>query len=270
MRIIGWLLPGLTAGFIGNKTVNTCGGDLSLDVILGIAGAVVGGYLFTLVGAAPVIPLNIQGMFAAAIGAVVFPAVYRAFVRPRRSDVRLARHAATVAVAALLLQGAPSPARADNALGYTMLTEEDAARLPRSHGVVGIEVGRAGGISGAGLDFEVMKIRAVRSGSAGQAAGLRTGDEIIAVDGRVFPSIAAFVSYIGSLPPGTPASFDTIPSRGSPAQARRVAVRVGPNPTHMSTGEKLTIGAEAAAFFGCYERGCFHHRQPPPGQVQRG
>jgi S1-C subfamily serine protease len=172
------------------------------------------------------------------------------------------------AAAVLLVQSAPLPADANNAMGYSMLTAADAARLPRNHGVLGIEVDRAGEISDAGLDFEVMRIKAVHSGSPGQAAGLRTGDEIIAVDGRVFPSIAAFASYIGSLPPGTPASFDTIPSGGGPAQAERLAVRIGPNPSHMSTGEKLAIGAGAVALLGCYEMGCFHHRQTPPVQTQ--
>jgi hypothetical protein len=36
----------------------------------------------------------------------------------------------------------------------------------------------------------------------------------------------------------------------------------------MSTGEKLAIGAGAVALLGCYEMGCFHHRQTPPVQTQ--
>ena len=50
MSIIGWLILGLIAGFIGSKIVNKSGEGLLLDIILGIVGAMVGGYLFTLVG----------------------------------------------------------------------------------------------------------------------------------------------------------------------------------------------------------------------------
>ncbi len=178
------------------------------------------------------------------------------------------RMTAALAAAALLSQAMPRQAHADNAMGYRMLSAADAARLPRNHGQLGIDVQRAGDIADAGLQFEVLRVVTVRPGSPGQAAGLHKGDEIIAVDGRVFPDIAAFAGYIGSLPPGTAASFDTIPAGGGPAQAQRLAVRIGPNPSHMSTGEKLAIGAGAVALLGCYELGCFshHHTSAPVAQ----
>ena len=78
MSIIGWLILGLIAGFIASKIVNKTGEGLMLDIILGIVGAVVGGFLFSLVGAAPVTGLNIYSMFVAVIGAVVVLVVYHA------------------------------------------------------------------------------------------------------------------------------------------------------------------------------------------------
>ena len=48
MSIIGWIVLGLIAGFIASKIVNKQGAGLLLDIVLGIVGAVVGGWLFVL------------------------------------------------------------------------------------------------------------------------------------------------------------------------------------------------------------------------------
>ena len=78
MSIIGWLILGLIAGFIGSKIVNRSGEGLLLDIVLGIVGAVVGGFLFTTFGAAPVTGLNIYSLVVAVIGAIVVLVVYHA------------------------------------------------------------------------------------------------------------------------------------------------------------------------------------------------
>lgn len=83
MSIIGWLILGLIAGFIASKIVNKSGEGLILDIVLGIIGAVVGGYLFTAFGAAPVTGLNIYSMFVAVIGAIVVLVLYHAIVGRR-------------------------------------------------------------------------------------------------------------------------------------------------------------------------------------------
>ena len=59
MGLISWIILGLIAGFIGSKIVNRTGEGIVLDVILGVVGAVVGGYLFNLFGAQGVTGLNI-------------------------------------------------------------------------------------------------------------------------------------------------------------------------------------------------------------------
>ena len=84
MSIIGWLVLGLIAGFIASKIVNKTGEGLILDIVLGIVGAVVGGFLFTQFGAAGVTGFNLYSMFVAVIGAVVVLVVYHAVVGRRR------------------------------------------------------------------------------------------------------------------------------------------------------------------------------------------
>jgi uncharacterized membrane protein YeaQ/YmgE (transglycosylase-associated protein family) len=78
MSIIGWLILGLIAGFIGSKIVNMTGEGVILDIVLGIVGAVVGGFLFSLIGAQGVTGFNLYSMFVAVIGAIVVLVVYHA------------------------------------------------------------------------------------------------------------------------------------------------------------------------------------------------
>ena len=78
MSILGWIILGLIAGFIGSKIVNKSGEGLVLDIVLGIVGAIVGGYLFSLLGAAPVTGFNLYSMFVAIVGAVVVLVAYHA------------------------------------------------------------------------------------------------------------------------------------------------------------------------------------------------
>jgi uncharacterized membrane protein YeaQ/YmgE (transglycosylase-associated protein family) len=83
MSILAWLILGLIAGFIASKIVNRSGEGLVLDIILGIVGAFVGGFLFSLVGAAPVTGFNIYSVVVAVIGAIVVLVLYHAIVGRR-------------------------------------------------------------------------------------------------------------------------------------------------------------------------------------------
>ena len=78
MSIIGWILLGLISGFIASKIVNHTGEGALLDIVLGIVGAFVGGFLFNLIGSAGVTGFNIWSMFVAVIGAVVVLALKHA------------------------------------------------------------------------------------------------------------------------------------------------------------------------------------------------
>ena len=83
MSIIGWLILGALAGFIGSKIVNKTGEGLLLDIVLGIVGAFVGGFLASLVGGAPVTGLNIYSLVISVIGAVVVLFAYHAITGQR-------------------------------------------------------------------------------------------------------------------------------------------------------------------------------------------
>jgi uncharacterized membrane protein YeaQ/YmgE (transglycosylase-associated protein family) len=87
MSIIAWLILGLIAGFIGSKIVNRSGEGVLLDIGLGIAGAVVGGFLFSLIGAAPVTGFNIYSLIVAIVGSIVVLWIYYAITGRNRTVV---------------------------------------------------------------------------------------------------------------------------------------------------------------------------------------
>jgi uncharacterized membrane protein YeaQ/YmgE (transglycosylase-associated protein family) len=83
MSFVAWIILGLISGFIASKLVNKTGEGLVLDIVLGVVGAFVGGWLFSTFGMAGVSGLNIYSMVVAAIGAIVVLVVYHALVRRR-------------------------------------------------------------------------------------------------------------------------------------------------------------------------------------------
>lgn len=188
---------------------------------------------------------------------------------------------AIVIASMLTLQWTPKPAYAENQMGYRLLSVQEASRLQRNRGALGMDVERAQQITDDGMTFDLIRVKQVRPGSAGAQAGFRRGDQIIAVDGRVFPSIAAFAAYVGSISPGNRVSVDYIPAGGGPEKAERVAVIIGgagkaaaqglpqnpqseePASSGMPTRTKIGIGA--AALLGCYALGCFSSRSKSSG-----
>ena len=184
---------------------------------------------------------------------------------------------AAALVAASLLGVQCAPAWADNQMGYQLLTPQQASMLPRTGGALGMDIGQGQAINDAGLSFETLLIKAVKRGSAGGQAGLKPGDQIIAVDGHVFPSLATFAAYVGSMPPGRLIAVDVIPNGGGPQQAQRVGVTVGQGgqavtptvaesapSTGLSTGTKIAIGVGALLAYRCYQRGCLTRTPATP------
>jgi len=84
VSFIAWIVLGLIAGFVASKIVNKSGEGLILDIVLGIVGAVIGGYLFQTFGMAGVTGLNIYSILVAVVGAVVFLVLYHALFRRGR------------------------------------------------------------------------------------------------------------------------------------------------------------------------------------------
>ena len=83
MSFIAWIVLGLIAGFIASKIVNKSGEGMILDIILGIVGAVVGGYLFQTFGMAGVTGVNLYSILVAVVGAIIFLVIYHALFRRR-------------------------------------------------------------------------------------------------------------------------------------------------------------------------------------------
>jgi uncharacterized membrane protein YeaQ/YmgE (transglycosylase-associated protein family) len=78
MSLIGWIVFGLITGFVASRIVNKRGEGCVLNVVLGIVGACVGGFIFTSIGGSGVTGFNLYSMFVAIIGAIIVLFVYHA------------------------------------------------------------------------------------------------------------------------------------------------------------------------------------------------
>jgi uncharacterized membrane protein YeaQ/YmgE (transglycosylase-associated protein family) len=85
MSFIGWIILGLIAGFIASQIVNRRGGSLILDLVLGVVGAFVGGFVFSLFGAHGVTGLNIYSFIVAIIGSVAVLWIYHAITGRKKA-----------------------------------------------------------------------------------------------------------------------------------------------------------------------------------------
>ena len=81
MSILAWIVLGLIAGWIGSKIVNKTGEGLIMDIVLGIVGALVGGWLFQEVGHQGITGFNLYSMFVAVIGSVIVLLLYHAVAK---------------------------------------------------------------------------------------------------------------------------------------------------------------------------------------------
>jgi uncharacterized membrane protein YeaQ/YmgE (transglycosylase-associated protein family) len=70
MSLILWIILGAVAGWIAGLITHS-GGNILWDIILGIVGALVGGYLMQLVGQPGVTGFNIYSLIVAIIGAII-------------------------------------------------------------------------------------------------------------------------------------------------------------------------------------------------------
>jgi len=83
MSFIAWLVVGLLAGWIGSLIVNRRGEGMIMDIVLGVIGAFVGGYLFQVFGHSGVTGINLYSIMVAVVGAIVVLVVYHMIRRPR-------------------------------------------------------------------------------------------------------------------------------------------------------------------------------------------
>ncbi len=78
MGVISWIIVGLIAGYIGSRIVNKSGEGFLRDTIIGVLGALVGGFIFERLGYAGVSGINLWSILVAVVGSVVLLVLYHA------------------------------------------------------------------------------------------------------------------------------------------------------------------------------------------------
>lgn len=80
MGILLWILFGALVGWIASVIMGT-GYGVIIDIIIGVVGAVIGGWLMSLFGSGGVNGFNLYSFVVALIGAVVLIAIVKALRR---------------------------------------------------------------------------------------------------------------------------------------------------------------------------------------------
>lgn len=83
MDLLTWLIVGLVAGILSSAVAGGIGYGLLGDIVVGIAGAFVGGWLFAQLGLASPFPGLAGTIFVAFIGAVVLLFIFHLIQRGR-------------------------------------------------------------------------------------------------------------------------------------------------------------------------------------------
>ncbi len=83
MSILAWLVVGLVAGFLASKVVNKTGEGIVLDILLGVVGAMVGGWVFHQFGHSGATGIDIYSIFVAFVGSVIVLLIYHLVFRRR-------------------------------------------------------------------------------------------------------------------------------------------------------------------------------------------
>lgn len=79
MRIIAWIIFGALAGWIASMIMGTNSNQGAIgNVVVGIVGAFLGGFLMSLFGKSGVTDFNLYGGVVAVVGACITLGIYRA------------------------------------------------------------------------------------------------------------------------------------------------------------------------------------------------
>lgn len=83
MNILWWILLGGIAGWLASMVMGTNARQgCFADVLIGIVGALIGGFLFSLIGGQGITGFNLWSLFVAFLGAVILIAILRAIRGP--------------------------------------------------------------------------------------------------------------------------------------------------------------------------------------------
>jgi len=90
VTVLAWIVLGLIAGWLASLLMGTGGYGLIGDIVIGILGSIVGGWLATQLLGLDVTGLNVTSVAIAVVGAVILIAVFRA-ISPGRSRLQFRR-----------------------------------------------------------------------------------------------------------------------------------------------------------------------------------
>ncbi len=80
MNFLGWIIIGGIAGWIASKIMKT---DQSMgvlaNIVVGIVGAFIGGFVFSSIGGEGVEKFNIYSLLVATVGSVILLGILKAF-----------------------------------------------------------------------------------------------------------------------------------------------------------------------------------------------
>jgi uncharacterized membrane protein YeaQ/YmgE (transglycosylase-associated protein family) len=76
-----WIVLGLIAGFVGSRIINRTGEGKLLDMLLGVVGAILAGWLFNIYGIPGVAGFHLNRLIVPATGAVGLLVIYHLFFR---------------------------------------------------------------------------------------------------------------------------------------------------------------------------------------------
>jgi len=88
--VITWLIIGLIAGFLANVILRGSGRSMTSNIVIGLLGAIIGGFLFTVLGVQT--PESLNGgitlryidIIVAFLGAIIVIALFGGIFRRRR------------------------------------------------------------------------------------------------------------------------------------------------------------------------------------------
>ncbi len=85
MSVFGWLGVGLLVGFVASRLYECTSDDFFLSIVLGVLGAIVGGWIFSLFADGSGNGVNLYSFLAALMGAAIVLLIYHAIVGRRTS-----------------------------------------------------------------------------------------------------------------------------------------------------------------------------------------
>ncbi|MEX2502632.1 MAG: GlsB/YeaQ/YmgE family stress response membrane protein [Trueperaceae bacterium] len=81
MNILAWIVLGGVAGWLAGLLTKGAGQGLLMNIVVGIVGAFLGGWLFSMAGTQGVTGFDLYSLLVAVVGAVVLLVILRAIRR---------------------------------------------------------------------------------------------------------------------------------------------------------------------------------------------